>query len=213
MATLNWNIKLLGNLTPRDFTVWKDAAKIPECYNFTITDSASGWGEYPGEKETSLPIPEEENTVIITGKDTYNLFEPYCFAGHKCVMNTEASDYRTGTKILSTIMASDGLLDKDVIETIASKVDMTTWIKKNYPEAVPCCDDMESCIDPATGYLNDTDNAVKLENAICKYVLNSLGICKTGSGGSVIPTETPPQGTPAIYYALGAGAVGAIGLI
>jgi hypothetical protein len=178
MATLNWNVKLLGNLTDRDFSIWKSAAKIPECYNFIITSSADGWGEYPWEKEATIPIPDEGNTLLIVGKDQYNLFSPYCFGNHKCVMNTETSDYATGTKILSTMMSSDGLLERNVIEAITSKVDMVAWIKKNYPEAAPCCNNMNECVDAATGYLNDTDNAIKLENAICKYVLHSLGICK-----------------------------------
>lgn len=215
MATLNWSIKLLANLTPSDFSVWKDAAKIPSCYNFTVTNSADGWGEYPGEKEATIPIPDEGNTLIITGKDQYNLFSPYCFENHRCVMNTEASDYRTGTKILSTMMTSDGLLDKSVIEAITGKVDMNTWIKKNYPEAASCLNDMNGCTDPITGYLNDTDNSVKLENAICKYILSSLGICKTVSGIQELPTtDLPPEqpaGIPPMYYVMGAGAIIATG--
>lgn len=213
--TLSWKIKLLGNLTPSDFAIWKSAAKIPECYVFEITSSADGWGEYPWEKEATIPIPDDGNTLIITGKDQYNLFEPYCFENHKCVMNTENSDYATGTKILSTIMASDGLLDKSVIETITGKVDMNAWIKKNYPEAAPCLNDMNGCTDPVTGYLNNTENAIKLENAICKYVLSSLGICKTTSGSQVLPTtEIPPEkpaGIPPMYYVMGVGAVIAAG--
>jgi hypothetical protein len=215
MPTLNWNVKLLGNLQKQDFSVWISAAKIPGCYTFTVTNSADGWGLYPWEKESTIPIPDEGNTLIITGKDQYDLFEPYCFENHKCVMNTEISDYRTGTKILSTIMTSDGLLDKNVIESITDKVDMNTWIKKNHPEAIPCLSNMASCTDPTTGYLNDTDNAVKLENAICKYVLSSLNICKTPTGGNEIPISIKPpesQGISPMYYIMGAGAVVAAGL-
>jgi len=211
MATLKWNIKLLGNLTPTDFAVWKAAAKIPECYVFEITDNASGWGDYPQFQEASIPIPEEENTIIITGKDKYDLFEPYCFAGHKCVMNTEDSDYRTGTKLLSTMLTSDGLLESGVIESISGKVDMTVWIKKNYPEAARCLANMDACTDPTTGYLNDTDDAVKLTNAMCKYILSSLGVCKSASGSpelaSTEPIDSQPRGIPMMYYVMGAGAL------
>lgn len=212
MATLAWNVKLLGNLTPQDFSVWKAAAKIPECYTFNITSSADGWGEYPELQEGTIPIPDEENTIIITGKDQYNLFEPYCFAGHKCVMNTEPDDYATGTKILSTIMTSDDLLDKGVIEAIADKVDMNTWIRRYYPEAAPCLNNMSDCVDPATGYLNSTVDAVKLENAIDKYILSSLGICKTAP--VLPPTEKTPEskGIPTMYYVAGIGTIVAVGL-
>lgn len=212
MTTLAWNVKLLGNLTPQDFSVWKAAAKIPECYTFNITSSADGWGEYPELQEGTIPIPDEENTIIITGKDQYNLFEPYCFAGHKCVMNTENGDFETGTKILSTIMTSDGLLDKSVIEAISDKVDMDIWIKTYYPEAAPCLNNMSNCVDPVTGYLNSTGDAVRLENAIDKYILSSLGICKTTP--SLPPTEKPREtnGIPPMYYIAGIGAAVAAGL-
>jgi len=210
MTTLKWSIKLLGNLTDRDFVIWKAAAKIPECYVFEITSSADGWGEYPGMKEATIPIPDEGNTLLIVGKDHYNLFEPYCFPDHKCVINADVNDFKTGTLILSTIMTSDGLLDKSVIEAITGKVDMASWIKKYYPAASPCFDDMDACIDPATGCLNDTDNAVKLSNAICKYVLSSLGVCKTALGKEELPTTVSPQekseGIPMMYYVMGAGA-------
>lgn len=207
---LNWSIKLLGNLTPQDFTVWKDAAKIPSCYVFTITNSADGWGEYPGEKGVSVPIPEDDNTIIIVGKDQYNLFDPICFLGHKCVMNTEQTDFETGTRILSTIMTSDGLLDKNVIESIANKIDMREWIRLNYPEATQCLDKLPQCIDPTTGTLNGTPDAVKLENAVCKYVLSALGICKS----NLPPTEKPePQsGIKPMYLVAGVGAVAAAGI-
>jgi len=177
MATLSWNIKLLGNLTSEDFSIWKEVAKIPSCYNFTITDSANGWAELPGLQESSLPIPEDKNTIIITGKDAYNLFEPYCFADHKCVMNTESSNFRTGTRILSTMMSSDGLLERHVIETLSSKIDMGTWMKKYYPEAAPILNAAGKYTDES-GYLDNSDESVILENAICKYILHSLGIYK-----------------------------------
>ena len=179
MATLNWNIKLLGNITSEDFSVWKEVAKIPSCYNFTITESENGWGEHPGFEEASIPIPEDENTIIISGKDAYNLFEPYCFAGHKCVMNTESTNFRTGTQILSLMMASDGLLDRSVIETLSAKIDMDKWMRKYHPEAAPILNAAGKYTDPS-GLLDNSDEAVVLENAICKYVLHSLGICKFG---------------------------------
>lgn len=210
MATLNWNVKLLGNLTPSDFTVWKDTAKIPGCYNFTVTNSADGWGEYPGEKEASIPIPDEGNTIIVTGKDAYDLFEPYCFADHKCVMNTEQTDFETGTRILSTIMSSDGLLDKNVIEAITNKIDMREWIKLNYPEATPCLDKISQCTDPATGYLNGTPDAIKLENAMCKYVLSALGICKSNLPST--EKQEPQRGIEPIYLVAGAGTIAAAGI-
>lgn len=212
MATLAWNVKLLGNLTPQDFSVWKSAAKIPECYTFNITSSADGWGEYPELQEGTIPIPDEENTIIIVGKDRYNLFEPYCYSGHKCIMNTEPDDYATGTKILSTIMSSDGMLDRSVIETISDKIDMNTWIRANAPEAAHCLDNMSACTDPVTGTLNTTGDAVKLQNAICKYILSSLGVCKTTP--SLPTTDKPPEttGIPKMYYVAGIGAVVAAGL-
>jgi len=209
MATLNWNVKLLGNLTQSDFTVWKDAAKIPGCYNFTVTNSADGWGEYPGEKEATIPIPDEGNTIIITGKDQYDLFSPYCFADHKCVMNTEQTDFETGTRILSTIMTSDGLLDRGVIESIANKIDMREWIRLNYPEATQCLDKLPQCVDPATGTLNGTPDAIKLENAVCKYVLSALGICKSNLP-SAEKTE-PQSGIKPVYVGAAAIVAAAIG--
>jgi hypothetical protein len=215
MATLAWNVKLLGNLTPQDFSVWKAAAKIPECYTFNITSSADGWGEYPELQEGTVPIPNDDNTIIIVGKDQYNLFEPYCFAGHKCVMNTEPDDYATGTKILSTIMTSDGMLDKSVIDAITDKIDMDAWIRKYAPEAAHCLDNMSVCTDPTTGYLNSTGDAVKLENAIDKYILSSLGVCQTPSGGNILPPAEKPSetaGIPKMYYVAGVGAIVAAGL-
>jgi len=210
MATLQWNVKLLGNLTPQDFSIWKAVAKIPECYVFNITSSADGWGEYPELQEGTIPIPDEGNTIIIVGKDRYNLFEPYCYPGHKCIMNTEPDDYATGTKILSTIMSSDGMLDKSVIEAIADKIDMDTWIRANAPEAAHCLDNMSSCIDPATGTLNPTGDAVHLENAICKYILSSLGICAPPIPTTEKPVE--PTGIPKQYYIAGIGTLVAAGV-
>ena len=212
MATLDWSVKLLGNLTPQDFSVWKAAAKIPECYTFNITSNVDGWGEYPELQEGTIPIPDEENTLIIVGKDQYNLFEPYCYHGNKCIMNTEPDDYATGTKILSTIMSSDGLLDKSVIEAISDKVDMNAWIKTYYPEAAHCLNNMQACVDPVTGYLNTTGDAVRLENAICKYILSSLGICKTAPAlpSTEKPLETP--GIPKMYYVAAIGIIVAAGL-
>jgi len=215
MTTLKWNVKLLGNFSKQDFSVWVAAAKIPECYVFNITDSADGWGEYPELQEGTIPIPDEGNTLIITGKDKYDLFEPYCFEGHKCVMNAENGEFETGTKILSTIMTSDGLLDRETIESISNKLDMGMWIKKNYPEAAHCLDKMSECVDPVTGYLNSTGDAVKLENAICKYVLSSLDICKTTAGKPELPStdiSTGDSSIPPMYYVIGAGAAIAAGL-
>lgn len=211
MATLNWNVKLLGGLVPRDFSTWCAVAKIPSCYVFNVTNSADGWGEYPGLQEGTIPIPDEENTIIIVGKDRYNLFSSYCYQGHKCIVSTESDDFATGTAILTTIMSSDGLLNRDVIDAIADKVDMNTWIRKNYPEAAPCLDNISACTDPATGDLNATGDAVKLQNAICKYILSSLGVCKTSSGKDELPTAESPPSTPStipkMYYVAGIGAI------
>ena len=210
MATLHWNVKLLGNLTPRDFSVWKEAAKIPSCYTFTVTDSVSGWGEYPGLQEASVPIPNEDNTILIVGKDQYNLFEPICFLGHKCVMNTERDDFATGTKILTMMLTSDGLLDHNVVGAVTDKVDMDAWIRKYAPEAAHCLGNMSTCADPVTGQLNSTADAVKLENAIDKYILSSLGICTP----PLPATETTPEspGIPANYYVAGVGILVAAGI-
>ncbi|HPE06118.1 MAG TPA: hypothetical protein PLW50_00155 [Smithellaceae bacterium] len=187
MATLNWNVKLLGNLSARDFAVWKEVAGIPSCYVFEVSDGSSAGCSTTGKDEkcntctnligTGAPIPEEDNTIIVAGRDDYNLFEPYCFEGHKITMNTEFSDYNTGTRMLSLMMNTDGLLDKDVIETLQQKVDMTKWIKENHKEAAAFIDDIDKYTDGG-GYLNDSNEAVILENAICKYVLTTLGIYK-----------------------------------
>jgi hypothetical protein len=207
---LTWNVRLLGNLTKQDFATWCAVAKIPSCYIFNVTNSADGWGEYPELQEGTIPIPDAENTLIIVGKDRYNLFSSYCYQGHKCIMNTESDDYATGTAILTTIMSSDGMLDASVIESIADKVDMNTWIRKYAPDAAHCLDNMSACTDPVTGTLNTTGDAVKLQNAICKYILSSLGICTP----PIPTTEKPPEsaGIPKMYYVAGIGILVAAGV-
>jgi deoxycytidylate deaminase len=187
MTTLDWNVKLLGNLSARDFAVWKEVAGIPSCYVFNVSDGSTAGCSTTSQGEncatrTNLtgvgaPIPDEDNTIIVAGRDDYNLFEPYCFEGHKITMNTEFSDYNTGTRMLSLMMNTDGLLDKGIIETLQQKVDMTKWIKKNHKEAAAIIDSMDKYTD-SEGYLDDSNEAVILENAICKYVLATLGIYK-----------------------------------
>ena len=178
MTTLNWNVKLLGGLVPSDFSVWKAVAKIPECYNFTVTDSESGWAHYLDENGVNLPIPDEGNTLVITGGDPGDMFEPMCFPNHKCIMATESTDLATGTKILTTLMTSDGLLDDGVIGVLNTHVDMVAWIKRHAPEAMSCMNNISACTDPITGRLNDSEDALHFENAVCRYVLSTLGLCQ-----------------------------------
>ncbi len=199
MATLHWNVKLLGGLTQKDFEAWTSAANIPTCYDFSVVTTAPPRYTYTDEPQpylspslqgTTQNVPEDESTIVITGRSItpFTYEDPYCYDGHRCVLMADPDDFTTGTKLFSVILSSDNLISKENLITIMNVVDFGTWVTKNIPSVVPYMDNLEQYIDsdgflqrPIAGNPELSKAVIHIENAICQYVANTLQICKTGT--------------------------------
>lgn len=184
MTTTVWNIKLLGNLNESDFDRWVAAAKIPTGYHFDVsvynaTKSGSYWDV--DHNEATPSIPQEENTIIISGREGVVDFGTYCYDGGRCTMMAQKDDFTTGTELLALMLTCDGLLDKSVLNKLMDTVDLGNWIKKNQPSALPAYNNMNSLMG-SDGYIDDDNpEGEKLKNAMCQYVVKVLGVLKTKS--------------------------------
>src|SRR5271157_2039639 len=207
MATLHWNVTLLGGLTDKDFNSWTTAANIPSCYDFSVATTAPPRYTYddepqpyftPSTQGTTQNVPLEDNTITITGRSVtpFTYEEPYCYSGHRCVMMADPDDFVTGTKLFSVILASDNLLTKGNLNTIMNIVDFSTWVTTNMPSVAPYMSSLEQYVD-ADGFLfrpiaeNPTLSTavIRIENAICQYVANTLQICKPSANATSISTK------------------------
>jgi hypothetical protein len=218
MATLAWNIKLLGNLTERDFLAWKTAAKIPSVYNFNVSVQDKGREQSYWEDEhqpTTVIVPGEDNTIVVVGREGGTDFEPLCFAGNRCTMFAQKDDFTTGTELLALMLTCDGLLDRGVLNKVMDNVDLGEWIKKNQPDALDAYNHRDTLIG-ADGYIDESNaEGEKLKNAMCQYVVKVLGLGKTpttgtgatGTGTTGTGTMTSTQRTPIMMYVLAGGAV------
>jgi hypothetical protein len=220
MATLAWNIKLLGNLTERDFIAWKTAANIPSIYSFDVTTqdmktNPSYWDDE--HQESTLLAPETDNTIVITGREGVVDFDPYCYAGSRCVMMAQKDDFTTGTEVFALMLTCDGLLSRDVLDKIMNTVDLGEWIKKYQPSALAAYNNRSTLVG-IDGYIDEeSPEGEKLKNAICQYVVKVLAL-GTSPATTTIPTtgtqttsSTTTQ-TPAALYLLAGGAAVAIAL-
>lgn len=182
MATLAWNIKLLGNLTARDFETWRVDAKIPAVYHFNVTSQDANreqsYWDTERQEATSI-VPGGDNTIIISGNEGVVEFEPYCYAGNRCVMMSHKDCFRTGTDLFALILTSDGLLDPSVLNKLMDTVDLGTWIKKHQPDALDAYNHRTDLIAP-DGFIDDsTPDGEKLKNAVCQYVVKVLELGTT----------------------------------
>jgi hypothetical protein len=219
MATLAWNIKLLGNLTERDFNTWRTSAKIPTIYNFDVTTQdmktdSSYWDT--NQEDSPVPIPEESNTIIITGREGNVDFTPYCYSGNRCLMMAQPDDFTTGTEIFALMLTCDGLLDRDILNKVMDNVDLGTWIQKYQPDAVSAYNNRSTLVG-VDGYIDDGNpEGEKLKNAICQYVVKVLGLgtapvttsgTQTTTAATVVTSTTISGQIPAMMYILAGGAV------
>jgi hypothetical protein len=191
MATLAWNINLLGGITKDDFEAWRVAAKIPPVYNFNVIEG-NKVPDYWDNSNITQTFPEVDNTIIITGYEAGVDFDPYCYAGNRCTMMAEKNDaFATGTEVFALMLTCDGLLSADTLNKLMDNVDFGAWVKNNFPERYPIYNNRTALIG-SNGYIDeDNPDGEKLKNTICQYVVKVLGL---GSQVPVaIPTETPFQ--------------------
>lgn len=224
MVTVEWNIKLLGNLTERDVDRWISAAGIPTGYHFTISRQdakrdAKSYYEQEGQGATVI-VPEENNTIVVTGGEGVVDFKPYCYPGNKCIMMAQKTDFATGTELFSLILTCDGFLDKNALNSVMDTVPLGDWIKKNQPSALNAFNNIDN-LTTADGYINeDTTDGVKLKNAICQYITKVLGLWNKKTTTTTTQTQNPsetqtqnPSTTTVMTipqnYLLGAGVIGA----
>ena len=194
MATTVWNIKLIGGLTEQDFERWITAANVPTGYHFSVDDTDDASGDYwtPKNEGTISPIliPDQDDTIVISGVTDDFMYTATCFPGHRCSMSVGTDDFANGTEVFALILNSDGLLGRDLLNKLFDTVDLGVWIKKNQPSAVRAYNNADTLMDETGTIIENFEEGEILKNAICQYVVSVLAIWKNATTSPSAITAT-----------------------